>query len=84
MILDTFFSKLKYLTTTFIVISKEETYSIDINDDGNLVVEFAYPVQYKYFKNCDEVMDFINEETILKVYIINHENEEETVVYTKD
>ena len=76
-----FISKLKNLETSLIFITKKGDFVLNTTGNGGFIVEFDYPVRSKSLKNCDEVNEFINKETVFKVFFLNHETDEETMVW---
>jgi hypothetical protein len=82
MVLDTLVTKLVYLDTSLIIITSKGDFALYTRRDGLFVVEYDHPLRHKYIKNCDELKELINKETILKVYLLNHETSDETLVYT--
>ncbi len=83
MIFDTLVSKLNYLETSLIIMTTRGDFALDTTRDGTFVVKYEYLFKYTHLKNCDELKEFINEETILKVSLLNHETDDETFVYIK-
>ena len=83
MVFDNLISYLNYLENSLIIMTTKGDFALDKNSDGSFVVEYGYPVQVQILKNCDELKSFIDEETILKVSLLNHEIGDENFVYVK-
>ena len=74
-------SKLSYLNTSLIFETSKGGFVLDILPSGEYSVEFGYPVQRRILSNADQFMGFIDSETIVRVMLLNHETDNETVVY---
>lgn len=71
-------SKLSYLNTSLIFETTKGGFVLDILPDGKYCVEFDYPVQRRILSNVEQ---FIDSETITRVMLLNHETDDETIVY---
>ena len=79
-----FLTKLKYLETSLIFTTEAGDFVVNINDDGSFTVEYHFPeFTCKSLKNSDEVNGFFVKENISKVFLLNHDTDEETVVWIK-
>ena len=74
-------SKLSYLNTSLIFETNEGGFVLDILPSGEYCAEFDYPVQRRILSNVDQFIGFMGSKTIVSVMLLNHETDDETVVY---
>lgn len=74
-------SKLSYLNTSLIFETTKGGFVLDILPSGEYCAEFDYPVQRRILSNVDQFIGFTDLETIISVGLLNHETDDETVVY---
>ena len=79
-----FISKLKPLEASLIFITEKGDFVLNTTGDGGFIFEFDYPVRRKFLKNYDDVNEFINKETVFKVFLLDHETDEETMVWVDE
>ena len=76
---------LKYLETSLIFLTESGDYIVNINDNGSFTAEFNHPkVTHKLLKNSDEVNGFFIKEYVSKVFLLNHDTDEETMVWVDE
>ena len=74
-------SKLSYLNTSLIFETKEGGFVLDILPSGEYCAEFGYPIQRIILSNADQFIGFMGSKTIVSVMLLNHETDDETMVY---
>ena len=74
-------SKLVFLTTSlFVNTHSSYEYSLDVEQDGTYSIKWS-DRERTFLKTIEQVVDFFASKNIISINMLNHDTDEETVLY---